>query len=157
MPRKREQQGILPTCNTSCPSTKAHSGCTGYDRWHHWCQSTAGTRPLWSPQLISQNTRKTSHYREQNILLTYSVLQNRKLTVSTPGPDLTVQPYCTLYQLLKIVIVFLGHIITCTFTAVFCRTVNMELLAIVTPESTTVSRFIPSTSEDRTLLQSTQY
>ena len=36
-------------------------------------------------------------------------------------------------------------------------TVNMELLANVTPESTTVSHFIPSTSEDRTLLQSTQY
>ena len=33
----------------------------------------------------------------------------------------------------------------------------MELLANVTLESTTVSRFIPSTSEDRTLLQSTQY
>jgi len=33
----------------------------------------------------------------------------------------------------------------------------MKLLANVTPESTTVSRFIPSTDEDRTLLQSTRY
>jgi len=56
--------------------------------------------------------------------------------------------------------------VTVAFTAILrvswwyscCRrTVNMELLANVTPESTTVSRFIPSTSEDQTLLQSTQY